>query len=56
MNFHPAVDTAAQDLVEALHDLTQQLEETAGDTGAVMALVDSINKARSSVMSVKIMS
>ncbi|XP_047132289.1 talin-2 isoform X2 [Hydra vulgaris] len=49
LSFHPAVDAAAQDLCEALRDLTQQLEETAGDTGAVMALVDSINKARTSI-------
>lgn len=46
---HPAVDEAAVDLDEAIRDLTQQLEETASDTGAVTALVDSIKKARSSV-------
>ena len=38
---HPAVDEAAVDLDEAIRDLTQQLEETASDTGAVTALVDS---------------
>ena len=49
VNHHPAVDEAAEDLVEAIKDLTEQLEETASDTGAVTALVDSINKARSAV-------
>jgi len=49
INHHPAVDEAAEDLVEAIKDLTQQLEEAASDTGAVTALVNSINKARSAV-------
>ncbi|XP_066931569.1 talin-2-like isoform X1 [Clytia hemisphaerica] len=46
---HPAVDEAAVDLDEAINDLTQQLEETASDTGAVTALVDSIKKARTGI-------
>jgi len=46
---HPAVDEAAVDLDEAIQDLTTELEETASDTGAVTALVDSIKKARTSV-------
>ena len=49
VHHHPAVEEAAEDLVEALKDLTQQLEEAASDTGAVTALVNSINKARSAV-------
>ena len=46
---HPAVDEAAEDLMEALKDLQQQLEETANETGAVTALVDSINTAKETV-------
>ena len=42
---HPAVDEAAENLTEAIDDLTRQLEEVAGDTGVVAALVDSISKA-----------
>ena len=49
VHHHPAVDEAAEDLAEAIKDLTQQLEEAASDTGAVTALVNSINKARSAV-------
>jgi talin len=49
INFHPPVDEAAEDLVEAVKDLTQQLEEAAAGTGAVSALVDSINRARTGV-------
>ncbi|XP_057316525.1 talin-2-like isoform X2 [Hydractinia symbiolongicarpus] len=49
VNYHPAVDEAGTDFIEAIKDLTQQLEETAGDTGAVTALVDSINRARTSI-------
>uniref|UniRef100_A0A7M5V5A6 Talin n=1 Tax=Clytia hemisphaerica TaxID=252671 RepID=A0A7M5V5A6_9CNID len=49
VNHHPAVEESAEDLVEAIKDLTQQLEEAAGETGAVTALVNSINKARSAI-------
>ena len=42
---HPAVDEAAENLTEAIDDLTRQLEEVAGDTGVMTALVDSITKA-----------
>ena len=35
--------------MEAIKDLTQQLEEAESETGAVTALLDSINKARTSV-------
>jgi len=44
-HLHPAVDESAQNLVEAIDDLTKQLEEIAGDTGVVAVLVDSIAKA-----------
>ena len=43
------MDEAAEDLTEAVKDLTQSLEESAVATGAVTALVDSINRARTSV-------
>ena len=39
------MDESAQNLVEAIDDLTKQLEEIAGDTGVVAVLVDSIAKA-----------
>lgn len=55
MNHHPAVDEAAEDLVEAVKDLTQQLEKTASETGAVTALMDSINRARNSVRIIPIL-
>lgn len=55
MNHHPAVDEAAEDLVEAVKDLTQQLEETASETGAVTALMDSITRARNSVRIIPIL-
>ncbi|XP_065063830.1 talin-like isoform X3 [Rhopilema esculentum] len=42
---HSAVDESANNLTEAINDLTRQLEEIAGDTGVVAVLVDSINKA-----------
>ena len=39
------MDESAQNLTEAIDDLTKQLEEIAGDTGVVAVLVDSIAKA-----------
>ncbi len=39
------MDEAAGNLNEAINDLSQLLEEVAGDTGVVTALVDSITKA-----------
>eukprot|EP00794_Sanderia_malayensis_P019501 gene19501-21428_t len=44
-HLHPAVDEAAENLTEAIDDMTKQLEEIAGDTGVVAALVDNITKA-----------
>ena len=49
MNHHPALDQAAKDLLVAVKGLTQQLEEMANESGAVTILLDSINKARTSV-------
>ena len=49
MNHHPALDEAAKDLLVAVKGLTQQLEEMANESGAVTILLDSINKARTSV-------
>lgn len=49
MKHHPALDEAAKDLLVAVKGLTQQLEEMANESGAVTILLDSINKARTSV-------
>lgn len=51
-HLHPAVDEAAQNLIEALDDVKMHLEEIAGDTGVVTALVESITKAVARVCSV----
>ena len=39
------MDESAQNLIDAINDLTKQLEVVAGDTGVVAVLVDSITKA-----------